>query len=116
MKMRTMILMLCLTVPALADDEDYTLGPDSMRQEGVPRGTVTNDVWHSKVFPETVREYWVYVPNQYDGNKPACLMVFPDGIVYVSETGDFRVPVVFDNLIHKPPANRPGRSFRRPAR
>ena len=101
MKIRTMILMLCLTAPALADDEDYKLGPDSMRQDGVPQGTVTKDVWHSKVFPETVRDYWVYVPKQYDGNKPACVMVFQDGIVYVSETGDFRVPVVFDNLIHK---------------
>ena len=59
MKMRTMMLMLCLTAPALADDEDYKLGPDSMRQEGVPQGTVTKDVWHSKVFPETVRGYWV---------------------------------------------------------
>jgi len=28
-------------------------------------------------------------------------MVFQDGGAYVSETGDFRVPVVFDNLIHK---------------
>ena len=28
-------------------------------------------------------------------------MVFQDGHAYVSETGEFRVPVVFDNLIHK---------------
>jgi len=66
MKTRTMILMLCLTTPALAEDEDYKLGPDSMRQDGVPQGTVTKDVWHSKVFPETVRDYWVYVLAQYD--------------------------------------------------
>ena len=26
-------------------------------------------------------------------------MVFQDGVGYVSGTGDFRVPVVFDNLI-----------------
>ncbi|MCU0918700.1 MAG: esterase family protein, partial [Planctomycetes bacterium] len=86
MKIRTMILMLCLTAPALADDEDYKLCPDSMRQDGVPQGTVTKDVWQSKVFPETIRDYWVYVPKQYDGTKPACVMVFQDGIVYVSET------------------------------
>ena len=66
-----MILMLCLTAPALAGDEDYKLGPDSMRQEGVPQGTVTKEVWHSKVFSDTFRDYWVYVPKQYDGNKPA---------------------------------------------
>jgi enterochelin esterase family protein len=86
---------------AHAGDEDYKLGPDSMRHEGVPRGTVTKAVWRSKVFPDTVRDYWVYVPAQYDGSKPACAMVFQDGQSYVSETGEFRVPIVFDNLIHK---------------
>ena len=62
---------------------------------------MTKEVWHGKVFPETVRDYWVYVPKQYDGDKPACVMVFQDGHTYVGETGHFRVPVVFDNLIHK---------------
>jgi enterochelin esterase family protein len=51
------------------------------------------------VFPGTIRQYWVYVPKQYDGKTPAAVMVFQDGHAYVSETGDFRVPVVFDNLI-----------------
>jgi enterochelin esterase-like enzyme len=46
------------------------------------------------------RELVEKVPSGF-GDKPACVMVFQDGIVYVSETGDFRVPVVFDNLIHK---------------
>jgi enterochelin esterase-like enzyme len=101
MKLRTMILVLLLTSPALADDEEYKLGPDSMRQESVPQGTLTKDVWHSKVFPGTIRDYWVYVPKQYDREKPACVMVFQDGQGYVKEDGDFRVPVVFDNLIHK---------------
>ena len=80
---------------------DYKLGPDSMRHEGVPKGNVTKDVWRSKVFPDTVRDWWIYVPAQYDGTKPACVMVFQDGQAYVDENGDFRVPVVFDNLIHK---------------
>ena len=96
-----MLLVLFLASPALAGDEEYKLGPDSMRQEGVPQGTVTKEVWHGKVFPETVRDYWVYVPKQYDGTKPACVMVFQDGHTYVGEKGDFCVPVVFDNLIHK---------------
>ena len=43
----------------------------------------------------------MYVPAQYDGIQPACLMVFQDGHAYVDETGQFRVPVVFDNLIHR---------------
>lgn len=73
-----------------------------MRQEGVPVGEVTKHVWKSKIFPGTVRDYWVYVPKQYkkDG-PPACVMVFQDGGNYVKEDGQFRVPIVFDNLIHK---------------
>jgi enterochelin esterase family protein len=42
----------------------------------------------------------VYVPQQYDSARPAAVMVFRDGNTYVSEDGPFRVPIVFDNLIH----------------
>jgi enterochelin esterase family protein len=90
-----------LALPALAAD-DYQLGPDSQRQDGVPQGTVTKHTWNkSKVYPGTEREYFVYVPKQYDGSKPACVMVFQDGANYAKEEGQFRVPIVFDNLIHK---------------
>lgn len=42
------------------------------------------------------------MPAQYNGkNSAAALMVFQDGHTYVKEDGDFRVPVVFDNLIHQ---------------
>lgn len=81
--------------------DDYQLGTDSQRHEGVPKGTVTKHRWESKVFPGTERDYWVYVPAQYDPNRPACVMVFQDGGNYAREDGQFRVPVVFDNLIHQ---------------
>jgi enterochelin esterase-like enzyme len=82
--------------------DDYQLGPDSMRQPGVPQGKVTEHDWNnSRVYPGTERKYWVYVPAQYDASKPACVMVFQDGAGMVSETGSYRVPIVFDNLIHK---------------
>jgi sugar lactone lactonase YvrE/enterochelin esterase-like enzyme len=46
----------------------------------VPKGTLTSHVFdQSKVFPGTIRRYWVYVPKQYDGSKPACLFVVQDG-------------------------------------
>jgi enterochelin esterase family protein len=78
----------------------YELGPDSKRKEGVPHGKVTDFDWkESKVFPGTIRHCSIYVPAQYDGSKPAALMVFQDGHTYLKEDGDFRVPVVFDNLI-----------------
>ena len=103
MRTACILLILLLAAPLFAGDEEYKPGPDSMRQEGVPRGTVTKSDWRSKVFPGTVRDYWVYVPAQYDGTKPACVKVFQDGQGYVNvgENRDFRVPVVFDNLIHK---------------
>ncbi len=81
----------------------YPRGPDSVRHDDVPRGKLTEDyVWKdSKVFPGTIRRYSMYVPAQYDALKPAALMVFQDGHTYLKEDGDFRVPVVFDNLIAK---------------
>jgi sugar lactone lactonase YvrE/enterochelin esterase-like enzyme len=90
-----------LPAPSIDLPDDYTHGPDSVRQEGVPQGTVTQHTWNSQVFPGTVRDYWIYVPAQYKPEQPACVMVFQDGGWYAQEDGDFRVPVVFDNLIHK---------------
>ncbi|EEF61054.1 alpha/beta hydrolase [Pedosphaera parvula] len=94
------LTLLLSTIPALSAD-NYKLGEDSRPHEGVPQGTVTKYHWTSKVFPGTERDYWVYVPAQYSPEKPACYMVFQDGGSYVNTNGDYRVPVVFDNLIHK---------------
>ena len=79
----------------------FTLGPDSQRQPDVPRGEVSEHEWRSTIFPGTVRNYWVYVPAQYKSEEPANVMVFQDGGSYVAEEGEFRAPVVFDNLIHQ---------------
>lgn len=98
--MRFLPLIFALTTAALAAD-DYVLGPDSQPQD-VPHGTVTKATFaESKIFPDTTREYQVYVPKQYDAAKPACLMVFFDGGGYAKADGSSRVPVVFDNLIAK---------------
>jgi len=67
----------------------------------VPRGKVTKHVWQSQIFPNTIREYFVYVPAQYDGSRPAAVMVFQDGLAYANEDGEFRAPVVLDNLIQR---------------
>jgi len=96
----TMAAFLLIPVPTPAGD-DYKLGPDSERHSGVPEGKVTKYHWISKVFPGTERDYWIYVPAQYDPNSPACVMVFQDGGSYQDPKGQFRVPIVFDNLIHK---------------
>ncbi|MDB4679349.1 MAG: alpha/beta hydrolase-fold protein [Planctomycetaceae bacterium] len=101
--MRLLMSVCFLLVPlTLFAADDYKLGPDSMPQDGVPQGKVEQGQLTSKtVFPGTVRDYWIYVPQQYDSSKPACLMVFQDGGGYVNLKGHSRVPTVFDNLIHK---------------
>lgn len=85
------------------DDPDaiYQLGSDSAQQDGVPQGKVELHEWQSEIFEGTTREYYVYIPEQYDGLAPASVMIFQDGHSYVSETGSVRVPIVFDNLIHR---------------
>jgi len=88
--------------PTARAADDYKLGPDSMRQEGVPQGRVQGPfTWKSQVFRDTVRQYWIYVPAQYDAARPAAVMVFQDGHKYVNAEQEYRVPIVFDNLIHK---------------
>ena len=94
------LILLANAVYCLAQDSLYHLGPDSQRKEGVPKGIVTKSEWQSKLY-NNFREYYVYVPAQYDLTKPAALMVFQDGHAYVNDSGDFRVPVVYDNLIHQ---------------
>ncbi len=99
------LLLFAAALPAPAADETqpgpYKLGPDSEEHPDVPKGKVTKSTWKSEIFPGTVRDYWVYVPAQYDEKKPACVMVFQDGNGYQDPKGSFRVPTVFDNLIHK---------------
>ena len=83
-------------------DDAYHLGPDSEPHEGVPQGKVIGPTaLASKVYPNTTRNYWVYVPAQYDASKPACLMIFFDGHAFVGLKGNYRIPYVFDNLIYR---------------
>ncbi len=90
-----------MSLPTNANDDNYKLGPDSQKQDGVPQGKVTEHVWHSKIFATTIRRYFVYVPAQYSANQPAAVMVFQDGHAYVSSDGQFRAATVMDNLIHR---------------
>lgn len=80
----------------------YELGPDSLPQEGVPRGKLEGPtLFKSRVLANTTRKYWVYVPAQYDPSRPACVLVFQDGARAINPKGVLRVPTVMDNLIHR---------------
>ena len=78
--------------------DTYPIHPDSKVKAGVPRGSIEGPFkWHSQVFPGTVRDYWLYVPAQYTPEKPACTAIIQDGL---NRARGWRLPTVFDNLIH----------------
>ena len=83
-------------------NSQYRLGPDSLPQEGVPKGEIRGPfVIPSHAYPGTQHTYWVYVPAQYDPAVPAALMVFQDGQAFKDENGDIRAQNVMDNLIYR---------------
>ncbi len=82
--------------------QKYERDPDSVAQEGVPHGVVEGPIiFKSRIFTNTIRKYWVYVPAQYDATKPACVLVFQDGHRAQNTNGVLRLPIVMDNLIAK---------------
>jgi gluconolactonase len=92
-----LFLMLAISAKlfAQAPVENYPVDPASEEQPGVPKGEILKFTFdQSKIFPGTWREYWVYVPAQYNPAQAACVYVNQDGI-------QWKAPTVFDNLIHK---------------
>ncbi|MFT3704955.1 MAG: SMP-30/gluconolactonase/LRE family protein [Agriterribacter sp.] len=76
-------------------EEQYAIDSASVEQAGVPHGELIKGVFNkSAIFPGTSREYWIYIPAQYQPGKPACVYVNQDGI-------QWKAPTVFDNLIYK---------------
>ncbi len=89
---------------AQADNPDafYKLGPDSMPQDGVPKGEIRGPfTLPCKAYPGTQHTYWVYVPAQYGAAKAASLMIFNDGQAFMNPNGDLRAQNVMDNLIYR---------------
>jgi enterochelin esterase-like enzyme len=83
-------------------DSQYRLGPDSMPQEGVPKGEIRGPfTLPSQAYPGTQHTYWVYIPAQYDPAVPAALMVYQDGQAFMDPKGDMRAQNVMDNLIYR---------------
>jgi gluconolactonase len=96
--MKPITLALILAAALAADD--YTLGPDSQPQPGVPKGAVSkHQLSPGRFFPGTPHNYAIYIPAQYDAAKPTPFMIYLDGLGAIGN--GMRVPVVFDNLIAK---------------
>jgi predicted alpha/beta superfamily hydrolase len=109
----TTILLIAFAIPlaALAQsapvqtpdpDAFYKLGPDSLPQDGVPKGEIRGPfMLPSNAYPGTQHSYWVYVPAQYDSAVPAGLMIYNDGQAFMNPDGDMRAQNVMDNLIFR---------------
>jgi gluconolactonase len=79
------------TVPPASDN--YPLPTDAKPITGVAAGTTFKfELTESKIFPNTTRTITVFVPAEYQGDKPVCLYVGLDGL-------GFNAATVFDNLI-----------------
>lgn len=88
--------------PAVNTDMYYKLGPDSMVQDGVPKGVIKGPFQlPSEAYPGTLHDYSVYVPAQYDPAVPTALMIWQDGPAMIAPEGDARVQNVLDNLIYR---------------
>ena len=88
--------------PGPNPNSQYRLGPDSLPQEGVPKGEIRGPyTLPCKVYPGTQHTYWVYVPAQYEPSVPTALMIYQDGQAFKDENGDLRAQNVMDNLIYR---------------
>lgn len=86
----------CAAASTSAADEVH---PDTQAQPGVPQGEIKGPFeWRSTIYPGTVREYWLYVPKQYNAAQPACVFVLQDGL---NRAKGWNVPASLDNLIHQ---------------
>ena len=75
--------------------EIYPVDSASVERSGVPKGELIKLSFDSsKIFPGTSRDYWIYIPVQYNPDHPACVYVNQDGI-------QWNAPTVFDNLIYQ---------------
>lgn len=84
-------------------DVSYHPCPEAFPAAGVPRAEVTKlrDWAHSQIYPETQRDIWISVPQQYDRAGPAPgIAFFNDGGGYVARNGAIRAAAVLDSLIH----------------
>ena len=79
------------STPLIFAADDFVESPDHRVNESIPHGRVTQmPQWESKIFPGTMRDWWVYVPAQFKPDGSAAVMVFQDGSGYINTTGDWR--------------------------
>ena len=75
--MRRIALVMLLAAPLLRA-EQYSLGPDSQPQAGLPKGSVTrHELKAGAFYPGTPHTYSLYVPASYDAGPARARAIFP---------------------------------------
>ena len=100
MRINCFLIVLLVGIRTISPAQDisnkrYPYEPASKVSADISKGEVLKFSFkHSKLYPGTNRSYWVYIPKEYKPEKPACLYVCMDGLM-------FNAPTVFDYLISK---------------
>lgn len=84
------------------DGGNYQPAPELTRRQGVLQGhLIKGELPAGKVYPAVTHGYTLYVPQQYRGDRPVCLMVFLDGSSFLKPAGrvSFDASQLLDNLI-----------------
>ena len=90
--------LLLLSSLALAQEESYPVPTEAEKHADVPDGKIEGPfTLTSQIYPGTERKFWIYVPAQYDPQKPTCSMIVQDGL---NRAKEWRLPQILDNLIH----------------
>ncbi len=101
--MKSLLLALLLPFSLFAQNgipAEQALLPEPYPQGGIPKGELKGPFdFHSQIITGTVRQYWVFVPAQYEASTPASVLVFQDGYRAINPNGSLRVPEVLENLI-----------------
>ncbi|HUB32373.1 MAG TPA: alpha/beta hydrolase-fold protein [Bryobacteraceae bacterium] len=76
--------------------------PDSYREPGVPRGTVTEKrTIVSRIYDGMKADYWIYASPGVDPAVPSALMVWQDGQGLVGDDSRSRLFIVTENLVYQ---------------
>ena len=81
-------------------DEPYKLTWLSKKRADVKEGKIIKKNHISeKFYPGVKRDYWIYIPSNYDKKKESNLIIFQDGEGYLfSKT--FQAGTALDNMTH----------------
>jgi hypothetical protein len=102
-RVRTIILLAAIAGAGAAMARvpgEYPLTAESLPRADIAHGQLDGPFeFRSRIFPDTTRRYWVYVPAGYDPKRPPNLLVFQDGQRATNPAGSLRIPNVLDGLI-----------------